>query len=199
MLERAPSTGLVLGAVASVQFGSALAATLFARIGPAGAVTLRLAAAAVILAVLWPPRTRGRTRHELQLAVVFGLVLAGMNLSFYEALHRIPLGIAVAIEFVGPLAVAIAGSRRALDLLWAVLAAIGIVALTRGRAHGIDAAGVALALVAGVLWGAYILVNARVGRVFSGSSGLALAMCVGAVALLPVGIGSAGGRLIEPG
>ena len=199
LLERAPSAGLVLGAIASVQFGSALAATLFSRIGPAGAVTLRLVTAAVILAAIWPPRARGRTRAELRLAVLFGLVLAGMNLSFYEALHRIPLGIAVAIEFVGPLGVALIGSRRALDVLWAALAAAGIVALTRGDVHGIDAAGVALALLAGVLWGTYIVLNARVGRTFAGSTGLALAMCAGALALLPVGIASAGARLVEPG
>ena len=199
LLERAPSAGLVLGAVASVQFGSALAATLFSRIGPAGAVTLRLTSAAVILACVWPPITRGRTRAELQLAVLFGLVLAGMNLSFYEALHRIPLGIAVAIEFVGPLSVALIGSRRAIDVLWAALAALGIVALTRGDVHGIDGVGIALALLAGALWGTYIIVNVRVGRAFAGSTGLALAMCAGALALLPVGIASAGARLFEPG
>jgi inner membrane transporter RhtA len=199
LLERAPSAGLVLGAIASVQFGSALAATLFSRIGPAGAVTLRLTTAAVILAALWPPRVRGRTRSELRLAVFFGLVLAGMNLSFYEALHRIPLGIAVAIEFVGPLSVALIGSRRAIDVLWAALAALGIVALTRGDVQAIDGVGVALALLAGALWGTYIILNARVGRTFAGSTGLALAMCAGALALLPVGIASAGARLLEPG
>jgi inner membrane transporter RhtA len=198
LLERAPSAGLVLGAIASVQFGSALAATLFSRIGPAGAVTLRLTTAAVILAAIWPPSTRGRTRSELRLAVLFGLVLAGMNLSFYEALHRIPLGIAVAIEFVGPLSVALIGSRRAIDVLWAALAALGIVALTRGDVHAIDGVGVALALLAGALWGTYIILNARVGRTFAGSTGLALAMCAGALALLPVGIASAGARLLEP-
>ena len=199
LLERAPSAGLVLGAIASVQFGSALAATLFSRIGPAGAVTLRLTAAAVILVALRPPRARGRTRSELRLAVLFGLVLAGMNLSFYEALHRIPLGIAVAIEFVGPLSVALIGSRRAIDVLWAALAALGIVALTRGDVHAIDGVGVALALLAGALWGTYIILNARVGRTFSDSTGLTLAMCAGALALLPVGIASAGVRLLEPG
>ena len=189
----------MLGAIASVQFGSALAATLFSRIGPAGAVCLRLTAAAIILVALWPPRARGFTREELRLAALFGLVLAGMNLSFYEALHRIPLGIAVAIEFVGPLGVALIGSRRAVDLLWAGLAAVGILALTRGGVHGIDGVGIGLALLAGVLWGTYILVNARVGRTFADSSGLSLAMCVGALAVLPVGIAAAGGRLLQAG
>jgi threonine/homoserine efflux transporter RhtA len=104
----------------------------------------------------------------------------------------------VAIEFVGPLSVALIGSRRAIDVLWAALAALGIVALTRGDVHAIDGVGVALALLAGALWGTYIILNARVGRTFAGSTGLALAMCAGALALLPVGIASAGARLLEP-
>lgn len=199
LLSRAPSGGLVVGAIGSVQFGSSLAATLFQRLGPGGTVLLRLASAAIILIVLWRPRLRERTRKELQLAAVFGLVLAGMNLSFYEALDRIPLGIAVAIEFVGPLTVAVAGSRRRVDFLWVALAAAGILALTRGGAHGLDSLGIILALAAGCLWGTYILLNARLGRTFEGSTGLTLAMCVAAVAALPVGISAGGGHLLEPG
>ena len=198
LLARAPSGGLVLGAVASVQFGSALAATLFATLGPAGAVFLRLLSGAIILLALWRPRVRGRGRRELLLAGIFGLDLAGMNLSFYEALHRIPLGIAVAIEFVGPLMVAVAGSRRRLDLVWVALAASGILALTRGSAHGLDGLGIALALGAGCLWGLYILLNAQVGRAFEGSMGLTLAMCVAALAVLPAGIAGGGSHLLDP-
>src|ERR1700710_2699751 len=97
LLARTPSGALVLTAIASVQFGSAVAATLFARVGPAGAVTLRLVSATVVLLALWRPRVRGRSWRELGLAAAFGLILAGMNLSFYEALRRIPLGIAVTI------------------------------------------------------------------------------------------------------
>jgi inner membrane transporter RhtA len=197
-LARIPSGGLVLGAITSVQFGAAIAATLFHRIGPAGAVCLRLVAAAILLGAAWRPALRGYRRGELGLAVLFGLVLAGMNLSFYEALDRVPLGIAVAVEFVGPLAVAIAGSRRPLDLLWIALAAGGIVALTHGGPHAADGVGIGLALVAGALWGLYIVVNAQVGRTFEGSTGLALAMWVGALAVLPLGVASAGGRLLEP-
>jgi inner membrane transporter RhtA len=199
LLARAPSGGLVVGAIGSVQFGSSLAATLFQRLGPGGTVLLRLASAAIILAVLWRPRLRARTRKELQLAAVFGLVLAGMNLSFYEALDRIPLGIAVAIEFVGPLTVAVVGSRRRVDFLWVALAAAGILALTRGGAHGLDGLGIALALAASCFWGTYILLNARLGRAFEGSTGLSLAMCVAALAALPVGISAGGGHLLEPG
>lgn len=197
-LSGTPSGVLVVGAIASVQFGSSLAATLFRQLSPGGTVFLRLASAAIILLALWRPRLRGRTRNELLLAAGFGLVLAGMNLSFYEALDRIPLGIAVAIEFVGPLAVAVAGSRRRLDLLWVVFAAAGIVALSHGSADGVDALGVVLALIAGCFWGAYIVLNARLGRVFEGSTGLTLAMCVAAVVVLPVGIAGAGSQLLNP-
>jgi inner membrane transporter RhtA len=198
LLARVPSPALVVGAIASVQFGSATAATLFASVGPGGAVLLRLATAAILLLALWRPPLRGHSATELRLASVFGLVLVGMNLCFYEALHRIPLGIAVSLEFVGPLGVAVAGSRRRLDVVWILLAAAGILTLTRARTHGINGFGIALALAAGSLWGAYILVNARVGRVFEGSTGLALAMAVAAIVAIPVGIADGSGHLLEP-
>ncbi len=198
LLAPAPSPALVLGAIASVQFGSAIATTLFARIGPGGAVWLRLLFGTVILVPLWRPRWRGRSRRDLVFAVLFGLVLAGMNFTFYSALHRIPLGIAVTFEFVGPLMVAIAGSRRPLDLLWVALAAGGILALTEGGVHHLDGLGVALALVAGGFWAAYILINARVGRAFEGATGLSLAMCVGTVVMIPLGIAQGGSHLLAP-
>ena len=188
----------MVGAIASVQFGAALAATLFDRLGPGGTVFLRLLSAAIVLLALWRPRLRGRTRRELRLAATFGLVLAGMNLAFYESLQRIPLGIAVAVEFVGPLAVAVSGSRRRLDVLWIALAVAGILALTRGGVRGLDGLGLLLALVAGCLWGAYILLNARLGLAFEGSTGLALALCVAAIALIPAGIADGGEHLLEP-
>jgi inner membrane transporter RhtA len=198
LLSRTPSGVLVISAIASVQFGSAVAATLFAQIGPGGAVWLRLLFGTVILLAMWRPRMHGYTRHELLLATVFGLILASMNFSFYSALHRIPLGIAVTLEFVGPLAVALAGSRRPRDLLWVGLAVSGILALTRGGVHHLDPLGVALALLAGCLWGLYILVNARVGRAFEGGTGLALAMCVSTVVMTPIGIVQGGSHLLEP-
>lgn len=197
LLARAPSGGLVVGAIASVQFGSAIAATLFAKVGPGGAVLLRLLFGAIIVAALWRPRIRGRSRRDLLLAGLFGLVLAGMNFSFYSAIHRIPLGIGVTLEFVGPLAVAVFGSRRRIDLLWVALAAAGILSLTHGQAHGLDALGAGLALLAGCLWGAYILINARVGRAFEQGTGLALALCVSLVAMIPVGIVQGGAHLLD--
>jgi inner membrane transporter RhtA len=192
-----PSAGLVVGAIASVQFGAAIAATLFDRVGPAGTVLLRLLFGSVVLLAVWRPRLAGYTRRELTLAAVFGLVLGAMNLSFYAALSRVPLGIAVSLEFVGPLSVALLGSRRGLDLLWVALAALGIVALTQGDTHGLNGLGVALALLAGVFWGAYILLNARLGRLFPGGSGLALAMCVATLAATPLGIVEGGSHLLD--
>jgi inner membrane transporter RhtA len=198
-VDRVPPTGLVLAAVASVQFGAALAKTLFDDLGPGGTVFLRVLLAALVLAALWRPRVRGHSRRDLVLAAAFGISLAGMNLSFYGALDRIPLGVAVTFEFVGPLGVAVAGSRRPLDLLWVVLAAVGILLLSDfGDFSGLDAAGVALALLAGAFWAAYILLSARTGRVFPGGTGLALAMLVASMLLIPVGVADGGGALLEP-
>lgn len=196
VLSRVPSPVLVLGAITSIQFGAALGATLFDRLGPGGAVTERLVTGAIVLLLIWRPRVRGRSSRELLLAALFGLILGCMNLSFYEAIDRIPLGIAVAIEMVGPLAVAVGGSRRPRDLVWVALAAAGILALTRGQTHGLDGLGIAFALAAGCLWGCYILVNARVGRTFSGGTGLAMAMVVASAVALPFGIAQAGGQLL---
>jgi inner membrane transporter RhtA len=198
LLEPAPSPVLVLGAIGSVQFGSAIAATLFHSIGPGGAVWLRLLFGTLILVPLWRPRLQGHSRRALLLACLFGFVLAGMNFSFYSAIHRIPLGIAVTFEFIGPLSIALVGSRRPLDLLWVVLAAGGILALTRGGVQHLDGLGVALALLAGCFWAAYILVNAGVGRAFEGGSGLSLAMCVATVVMLPLGIAQGGSHLLHP-
>ena len=188
----------MLGAIGSVQFGAALASTLFTRIGPDGAVLLRLTSATLVLLVFSRPRFRTRTRRELLLAASFGIVLAVMNLSFYEAIRRIPLGVAVTIEFIGPLAVAVVGTRRRLDFLWVVLAVVGILALMRGDAHGVDALGAGLALIAGCMWGVYILLNARLGRAFADGAGLSLAMCVASLAVIPVGVVAAGSRLLAP-
>jgi threonine/homoserine efflux transporter RhtA len=198
LLTTVPSPALVLGAIASVQFGAAIAVTLFAQIGPGGAVWLRLLGGTAILVPLWRPRWRGRSRSDLLLAGLFGLVLASMNFTFYSSIHRIPLGIAVTFEFIGPLMVAIAGSRRPLDLLWVALAGAGILALTQGGVDHLDPLGVALALIAGGLWAAYILINARVGRAFEGATGLSLAMCVATLLMTPVGVVQGGSHLLEP-
>lgn len=189
---------LVAVAVGSVQFGAALARTLFDEAGPAGTVLVRVGIAALLLTLLWRPSVRGHARDEWRLVVAFGLALAVMNVCFYEALDRIPLGLAVTFEFVGPLGVALAGSRRPLDLVWVALAGTGILFIASPGTSDLDALGIAFALAAGAAWAAYILLSARTGRVFPGGGGLALAMCVAAAVLLPVGIADAGGALLEP-
>jgi inner membrane transporter RhtA len=176
--ERLTSMSLVMGAVASVQVGAAIATTLFDELGPAGTVLLRTGFAALVLVLLWRPSLRGRSTVALRDAVLFGLALAGMNLSFYAALDRIPLGIAVTLEFTGPFLVAVAGSRRASDLLWVALAAGGIVLLAPGVHGSLDVTGSLLALLAGAFWAAYIVLAARIGRAFSGGQGLSIAMIV---------------------
>jgi inner membrane transporter RhtA len=195
---RVPPVVLVLGAISSVQVGAALAKTLFDEIGASGTVFIRVLFAALVLVLVWRPRVSDRSRGDLWLAVLFGLTLAAMNLAFYSALDRIPLGITVTLEFVGPLGVAVAGSRGALDLLWVGLAAAGILMLSDFGSADLDGLGVALALLAGGFWAAYILLSARVGRVFPGGSGLALAMVVAAGLLLPVGVADAGADLLVP-
>jgi inner membrane transporter RhtA len=194
-----PPTLLVLASIASVQFGAAFAKTLFDELGAGGTVFVRTLVAAVVLALIWRPRLAGHSRDDLGLALVFGLVLAAMNFCFYSSIERIPLGIAVTFEFVGPLGVAVFGSRRPLDLLWVALAATGILLLSDlGSGGGLDRLGVALALFAGVLWAAYILLSARMGRAFPGGAGLALAMVVATVPLAPVGIAAGGSELLVP-
>jgi inner membrane transporter RhtA len=193
-----PSAGLVVTGIVSVQFGAALAVKAFDRAGPSGIVLLRLAFASLILFAVSRPRLRGQTRSQMRLAVGFGVVLAVMNLAFYAAISRIPLGIGVAIEFLGPLAVGVAGSRRPLDLAWVALAACGVLALSRGDAHALNLLGVLLALVAAAAWAAYILCNARMGQAFSDGSGLTFAMFVATVIALPFGIHSGGRHLLSP-
>jgi inner membrane transporter RhtA len=197
-VDRVPPPVLVVGAVSSVQVGAAIAKSIFDEVGSGGAVFLRVLCAAVVLALLWRPRVSGRNRRDLWLAFLFGLSLAGMNFSIYAAIDRIPLGVAVTFEFVGPLAVAVFASRRPLDLVWAVLAGAGILLLSDFGGGSLDGVGVALALIAGGFWAAYILLSARVGQVFPGGEGLALAMLVAVVPLAPFGIAQGGSDLLVP-
>jgi inner membrane transporter RhtA len=193
-----PAPVLVLGAVASVQGGAAVAIRLFPQAGAGGTVFLRLVISAVILLAVARPTIVGRTPAQWRLALAFGVALAGMNASFYEALSRIPLGIAVTIEFIGPLTLAVLGSRRRLDVLWVLLAAVGVVMLTSGGGH-LDAVGIVFAATAGGLWACYILLAQRVGAAFPGAQGLALALVIGAIGMAPYGIVNGGSALVDPG
>jgi inner membrane transporter RhtA len=193
-----PAPILVLASIVSTQLGATMAKSLFGQVGPLGMVLLRVGLSALVLLVWCRPRWRGHPAAHYQLLGVFGLSLAAMNALFYLAIARIPIGVAVAIEFSGPLSVALLYSRRWLDALWVGLAAVGIGLLSPLNTPDLDGWGVAFALLAGVAWGAYIVLSARMGRAFRGGEGLALAMAVGALALLPVGLAAEGRALLSP-
>ncbi|MFD6609952.1 DMT family transporter [Micromonospora chalcea] len=195
---RLGGVALVLGGALSVQFGSALAALLFPRTGVAGAVTLRLTIGALLMLVVCRPRVRGYGRRDWAAVVAFGLALAGMNSIFYQAIERIPLGPAVTLEVLGPLALSVLGARRAAAWFWAALALGGVALLGQGGFDRLDPVGAALALTAGAMWAAYIVCSARIGARFPGADGLALALTFAALLTLPFGLADAGGRLADP-
>ena len=198
MSDEARGVALVVAGVASAQFGAGFAVTLFDELGSSGAVFLRLGFAALVLVAIWRPRVGGHPTADLGIAVAFGAALGTMNWAIYSAMDRIPLGIAVTIEITGPLAVAVFASRRAVDLLWVALAAAGVLLLADPGGGSVETAGVLFALLAAAMWAAYILLAVRVGRVFPGGSGLAIAMVVGAILIAPMGIAQGGSELLRP-
>lgn len=189
---------LMLAAMVSTQVGSALAKSLIIQVGPLGIVCLRVGLAAILLLLWQRPQLRGYSARTYQLLVMFGLSLAIMNSCFYGAIARIPIGVAVAVEFSGPLVVALVYSRRWIDGVWVALAALGIGLLSPWHTSGLDSWGLVFALLAGVAWGTYIVLSAQVGQIFTGSQGLALAMAVGGLVLLPLGWFSTGSTLLSP-
>ncbi len=216
-LRRVPPPVLLGAGILSVQVGAGIAARTFGAITPAGLTGLRLWTAALLLAALGGRPALRRARaiaaerawRDAAVATGFGVALAVMNFSIYQAFARIPLGIAVTIEFLGPLGVAVASSRRLVDLAWVGLAGTGVTLLGfagTGAAHPASAApagaatvtGVGFALVAGASWAAYILLSASTGRRFAGASGLTVAMAVASVVIAPVAVASAGAALLRP-
>jgi inner membrane transporter RhtA len=222
---------LVFGGIISVQIGAGLAARMFGQLGPAGVTGLRLWWSALIVAV-FGGRALARTLRavvadrawrDLSVALAFGVVLGIMNFSIYQSFARIPLGVAVTIEFLGPLAVAVASSRRWLDVVWVIMAAAGVLLLTQGGGRlasgasgasgagsqvakagpvlglSTQAAGIAFGLIAAAGWAAYILLSRATGRRFSGSSGLVIAMVVAALLVTGPAIAQAGPALLHPG
>ncbi len=214
-----PPSALVLTGIFSVQLGAGLATRLFGQVAPAAVTGLRLWSAALVLALLGgrglaaaaAAMVRGRAWRDAAVVGAFGLTLAIMNYSIYQSFARIPLGVAVTIEFLGPLAVAVASSRHLIDVLWVALAGGGVALLARGgtpaasvagaprAAAGLAVSGVAFALLAAAAWAAYILLSAATGRRFSGSSGLVIAMGVAALAVTPAAVVAARGALARPG
>jgi inner membrane transporter RhtA len=195
--HRVPAPALVLAAAFSGQIGAAFAKGLFDRVGPPGVVLLRLVLGGAAVLALTRPQLGGRSRRDLAPVVGLGIVLACMNTTFYEALDRLPLGIAVTVEFLGPLAVAVFSSRRPLDLVWVGFAAAGI-ALLADPSGTLDRTGLLLAAAAACFWGLYILLGVRVGRAWPGAGGLALSMAIGALLIAPLGIASGGAGLGDP-
>ena len=197
-MQRLKAVLLVLAASTSVQAGASVAKSLFPTIGPPGVVWLRLLFGSTALWVVARPKLRTRPWRELRLVAALGVVLVSMNVAFYESIDRLPLGVAVTIEFLGPLAVATISSRRRLDLVWVALAGLGVVLLTNGSGGDFEPFGIALAALAGFCWALYILLSVPVGQRFPGATGLAPAMLLGAVLITPWGIASAGGHLRDP-
>lgn len=191
-----PPPLFVLGGVISLQVGATFAKQTFAMAGASGTAMLRLLFAAIVLIVVCRPSFRMQRKTFLVVAG-YGTVLAAMNMCLYHAIERIPLGVAVTIEFLGPLAVAVLGSRRKLDLLWAVLAAAGVFGLSHAEG-GLDIGGVAFALAAGAFWASYIVMGAKLGDHTSGGGGLALGMAVAAIVVLPFGVAEAGTKVLHP-
>ncbi|MET8327700.1 EamA family transporter [Streptomyces sp. NPDC005181] len=202
---------LVVAGGLSVQFGSAVAALLMPRAGALGVVTIRLVVAAVVLLVVCRPKLRGHSRADWGTVLAFGIAMGAMNVLFYQALDRIPLGAAVTLEVLGPLALSVIASRRLINFVWAGLALGGVFLLSgmgsplfeRSRELGggfdrLDPLGAAFALGAGAMWATYIVFSARTGRRFPQADGLALAMVVAAVLSLPLGILESGAKLAVP-
>ncbi|GAA2784498.1 EamA family transporter [Nonomuraea dietziae] len=197
--DSVPPSGLVLLAIFSVQLGAGFAKELFTVLPPSAVVFLRIAASALILGAVSRPKLRGLAWRDWAVGLGFGLILAVMNLSFYEALARLPIGIAVAIEFLGPLGVAIAASRRRVDLLWVALAGAGIALIAPwSESAAVSWLGIGFALVAGACWAGYILLSAAAGQRFPGTTGLSFAMMVSVVVVAPVGITTGGTDLLQP-
>jgi inner membrane transporter RhtA len=179
------ATAAVVGGAASVQLGAAIGATIFPLVGPAGVMALRQSVAAVALLAVARPRLRNLTWRTVRPALLLGLVLVSMNLAIYGAIERIGLGLAVTLEFLGPLALALLGSRRRIDLLCAAMAGLGVVLLT-GTVPGIDPVGVLFALAAAASWAGYIVLSRRAGSVLPGVQGTALASLLAAVITSPL-------------
>ncbi|MGB9226166.1 EamA family transporter [Mycobacterium sp.] len=191
-----PAPVLMLVGMVSTQLGAAFAKHLFGTAGPAAMTVMRLGFAAVVLLLWWRPSLR-LDRATAAAVVAFGVAIAGMNLCFYLAMARMPIGVALTVGMAGPLVVASLSARRGKDRLWVVLAASGIALLGwQGSAAGVT--GLLIALACAVFWGAYVPLSAKVGAMVPGGGGLALAMAFGALCSLPVGLADGGHSLARP-
>lgn len=183
-----PPVPAVLFAIISVQSGAAIAKGLFPIIGATGTASLRIAISAIILLAVYRPNLSKITSTQWKFVVPYGLSLGAMNLIFYMAIERIPIGLAVTLEFIGPLLVAVLGSKRIIDFLWILLAAAGIVLIAPWSNNGIDLVGVLFALLAGGLWAAYIVLGGKISKIMKGGDAVATGMLFAALLIVPFGI-----------
>ena len=197
-VARIPAPLLVLTGIASVQTGSAIARTLFDELGAPGVAFLRLTIAAALMLVILRPAVRTWSRKAWRAAALLGVAMAGMNVVFYLSLETVPLGVAVTVEYLGPLLLALVQTRRWIDLMWALLAGAGVALLGLDTSSGIPLTGLLLAFLAGLFWVSYILASSHIGTVVPGVNGLAVALAISAVIVLPVGWSGASEAFSEP-
>jgi inner membrane transporter RhtA len=182
-----PPVPAVLLSIISVQCGAAIAKTLFPAIGAAGTASLRIGISAIILLLAYRPNLKQITPSQWKIVVPYGLTLGAMNLIFYLAIERIPIGLAVTLEFIGPLLVAIIGSKRLIDYCWVLLAGLGIVLIAPWSNDRVDLLGVFFALLAGALWAAYIILGGKVSKIMHDGQAVATGMLFAAILILPFG------------
>lgn len=183
-----PPVPAVLLAIISVQCGAAIAKSLFPAIGAAGTASIRIGISALILLLAYRPNLKAITREQWKIVVPYGLSLGAMNLIFYFAIERIPIGLAVTLEFIGPLLVAIFGSKRMIDYCWVLLAAAGIVLIAPWSNDRIDSLGVLFALLAGALWAAYIVFGGKISKIMNSGQAVSTGMLFAAILILPFGL-----------
>lgn len=198
VLERVPAPTLVIGAIVSVQVGAAMGRRLFDDLGAAGVTLLRVGLAAVMLLVVLRPQVGSWSRSAWRAAALLGATMAAMNLVFYQALRTVPLGVAVTVEFLGPLLLSLVQTRRLMDLGWALLAAGGVALLGLDSTSGVPLTGLALAFLAGLFWACYILASANLGQTVAGLDGLAVALGLATLIAVPFGISGASAVLDRP-
>ncbi|QSW88980.1 MULTISPECIES: DMT family transporter [Flavobacterium] len=182
-----PPVPAVLLAIISVQCGAAIAKTLFPVIGAAGTASLRIGISALILLLAYRPNFKNITRAQWKIVIPYGVSLGAMNLVFYFAIERIPIGLAVTLEFVGPLLLAIIGSKRLIDYCWVLLAAIGILFIAPWTNDRLDSLGVLFALLAGAFWAGYIVLGGKISKIMNSGYAVSTGMLFAAILVLPFG------------
>lgn len=193
-----PPIPAVLMAIISVQSGAAIAKSLFPTIGAPGTASLRIGISAIILLAVYRPNLRKITLDQWKFVLPYGLCLGAMNLVFYFAIERIPIGLAVTLEFIGPLMVAVLGSKRIVDFLWVLLAAAGIILIAPWTTNGVDILGASLALLAGAFWAAYIVLGGKISAIMKGGDAVATGMLFAALLVVPFGIFGEGLNNLTP-